>query len=122
MTAFVGIIAFDGGPFDFETESQISRAIGAARNGRFHARRADGALFVQGTGVTTSGRQGEPPLLTIDNDRIVFAADARLDNRAELAEALAIPPPELARISDGVLILRMYQRWGEAGIARCLGA
>lgn len=47
---------------------------------------------------------------------------ARLDNRSELGAALGLAPAELARIPDSILILRMYERWGDAGVARCLGA
>src|SRR5262249_58203030 len=52
----------------------------------------------------------------------LFAACARLDNRVELGAALGLAPTDLARTRDAVLILRMMERWGDAGVARCLGA
>ena len=52
----------------------------------------------------------------------LFGADARLDNRAELGSLLSIGAPELRSVSDGELILHAYRRFGDAGIARCLGA
>lgn len=42
-----------------------------------------------------------------------IAADARVDNRAELADALGLSAAEEASLSDGGLILRAYERWGE---------
>jgi asparagine synthase (glutamine-hydrolysing) len=122
MTAFAGIVAFDGAPAEIQTEEQIGRAVSAARKGRLQTDRLSGALFVQRTLVSVNGGQGSSPRLAVRSVHALFAADARLDNRAELAVALAIPPPALAQTPDGVLILRAYHRWGDAGLARCLGA
>lgn len=122
MSAFAGIVTFDGAPGDKQTEDQIGRAIAAPRKGRLSARRLNGALFVQRTAAPASGGQSEPQPVTSNNGRTLFAAQARLDNREELRAALAISSAELARIPDGVLVLRMFERWGEAGVARCLGA
>ena len=72
--------------------------------------------------AAASGGRGEPLPLAGGNGRTLFAALARLDNREELGAALNIAPAELARAGDGALILRMFERWGEAGVARCLGA
>ena len=44
---------------------------------------------------------------------LAVVADARLDNRAELADALGLDDPERARADDSELILRAYERWGE---------
>ena len=62
---------------------------------------------------------GATPLLT---PITLFIADARLDNRAELGHALDLAPADLARMSDHAFLQDMYRRWGEAGVARCLGA
>ena len=43
---------------------------------------------------------------------LTIAADARLDNRSELAEALGVAGPEKTGPRDGQLILRAYERWG----------
>jgi asparagine synthase (glutamine-hydrolysing) len=122
MTTFAGIVAFDGSPDTIQTEAQIGSAITAVQKGPLQAGRLNGALFVRRILVPGHGGQGGPPPLAVRGGHALFAADARLDNRAELAAALAIPPPDLAQTSDGDLILRAYDRWGEAGLARCLGA
>jgi len=42
-----------------------------------------------------------------------LVADARIDNRADLAEALGIAAPALARMPDSALILAAWHRWSE---------
>lgn len=54
--------------------------------------------------------------------RLALVADARLDNRAELARALDIDPARLPRLSDAALLMRALERWGEAALERLYGA
>jgi asparagine synthase (glutamine-hydrolysing) len=56
-----------------------------------------------------------------DGHDLVVAADARLDNRAELAASLGLPPADADAIGDGELILRAWARWGEACPVHLLG-
>ena len=51
----------------------------------------------------------------------VIIADCRIDNRAELAAALAIPDALLAVLPDSQLILAAYLRWGAECPRRLLG-
>ena len=51
----------------------------------------------------------EQPLLMED---LILSADARLDNRAELARALDLDVVRIATTSDAHLILLAYRRWG----------
>lgn len=50
-----------------------------------------------------------------------ISGEARLDNRDELLRALEIDGEERGRLSDLALILRAYDRWGEACPERLLG-
>src|SRR5205823_11977388 len=52
---------------------------------------------------------------------LAITADARLDNRAELGDALGVPHPERAGLPDSALILLAYARWGERCPERLLG-
>ena len=119
MSAFAGIVRFEGAPPDNITEEQVCRALAGPRAEPVDGMRAVNALFVQRTassaprGVWLGGG---------DHGRPLFGTVARLENRAELATALQISSPALAATSDAVLLMRMFQRWGDAGIARCLGA
>jgi asparagine synthase (glutamine-hydrolysing) len=122
MSAFAGLVRFDGGPVDNQSEDRLGRAITALRKGRLHAQRLDNALFVQRNATPASNGNGNRQPFTGKNEHALFVADARLDNREELRGALGMAPPELARTSDSELLRRVFERWGDAGIARCLGA
>jgi asparagine synthase (glutamine-hydrolysing) len=122
ISAFAGIVAFDDTPIDRRTAEAVSSAIAARRQGSATTRCLENALFAQRTtSATIRGHGGPLPLMSRDG-RTLFAALARLDNRGELGAALGLATPELAGTQDAILILRMIERWGDAGVARCLGA
>lgn len=121
MSAFAGVVAVDGAPIDGPTEDTVARAVAARSRGRATVRRLEHALFAQRITSTAGGEPGEPQPLSSRDGRTLFVATARLDNRGELGAALGIAPAELARTADAILILRMLERWGDAGVARCLG-
>jgi asparagine synthase (glutamine-hydrolysing) len=51
----------------------------------------------------------------------VVAADARLDNRDELVSALGLTAADGAGRSDGALLARAWERWGDACLSRLAG-
>lgn len=51
----------------------------------------------------------------------LLAADARIDNREEIAAALNISAPELTRESEAALLQRGWERWGIDLVDRLLG-
>ncbi|HYE27112.1 MAG TPA: asparagine synthase-related protein [Allosphingosinicella sp.] len=51
----------------------------------------------------------------------LLVADARIDNREELWEALDLPPGDGAALTDAALILRALERWDEAALERLHG-
>jgi len=51
----------------------------------------------------------------------LLVADVRLDNRAELASALAIPSPRLARSSDADLLFEALLKWDGEAVPRLIG-
>jgi asparagine synthase (glutamine-hydrolysing) len=55
-------------------------------------------------------------------NRFVVLFDGRIDNRSELSEALGMAAPELRSIPDSVIVLRLFDRWGERAFERILGA
>ncbi|WLQ13942.1 asparagine synthase-related protein [Hahella aquimaris] len=56
------------------------------------------------------------------NDRqVVITADARLDNREELASALGIDRYDLSLLGDSHLVLRAYRHWDLACVNHFLG-
>ena len=52
---------------------------------------------------------------------IALAADIRLDNRRELADALGVPPSEREELDDAAFVLRAFKRWGRDCPDRLLG-
>jgi asparagine synthase (glutamine-hydrolysing) len=51
-----------------------------------------------------------------------LVADARLDNRAELARGLGIAANELAAMADSAVLLRAWLRWGEECLQHVVGS
>lgn len=104
---FAGIVRFDGAAVDDEAEQRLLRAALRLRSRPSRVNRFPGGVIVAGEAAP---------------DRpAVFAATARLDNRAELAAALGLAPHEADRLSDAALLGRCYQARGEAGLGDCLG-
>lgn len=60
------------------------------------------------------------PLAGADG-QLLLCADARIDNREELAAALSLSD-RLHRMSDAEVVLAAYERWGDAAFARLYGA
>jgi asparagine synthase (glutamine-hydrolysing) len=52
---------------------------------------------------------------------LVITADARIDNRAELLNALALDVANASAISDSEIILAAYQKWGQDCPSQLLG-
>lgn len=53
--------------------------------------------------------------------RWTLVADVRLDNRAELREALGIECSRMASLSDAALVMAAVERWQSAAISRLVG-
>lgn len=67
--------------------------------------------------ATPRSLHDDQPLVRGD---LALTADCRIDNRAELFAALAVPTPH-DQVSDAALILLAYQRWGEDCAQHLLG-
>ncbi|MGD8329107.1 MAG: asparagine synthase-related protein [Acidobacteriota bacterium] len=57
-----------------------------------------------------------------DSSRYVAFADARIDNRAEVAGLLGLPAGEAGTLTDGDFIQRAFEAWGTALTDRIIGA
>lgn len=49
------------------------------------------------------------------------AVDGRIDNRAELADALGIAPDRARSMADAEFAARAWERWGDDGVSRLIG-
>lgn len=107
MNPFAGIVMLDGAAVGSRQQESLVAIMTRRSGGRPLAQSSAHALFVQdGAAFAPDGR------------RRLFAADARLDNGAEIAAALRLD----AKASDATLICHAFERQGDAGIAPLLGA
>ncbi|MDB5673415.1 MAG: asparagine synthase [Sphingomonas bacterium] len=65
-------------------------------------------------------RHDQGPVTSADG-RYMLVADARIDNRDELATALGLSAAHAATLAEPALILAAIERWGDAAIARLVG-
>jgi asparagine synthase (glutamine-hydrolysing) len=122
MSAFAGIVALDGATIDRDMEASASQAIAASHAGRTVTRRGAGAAFIQWDASGDAQLRGETHPLMVGDGPALFVALARLDNRQEVGASLGLGGAELVRRSDAHLLLSMHERWGDDGVARCVGA
>src|SRR6266540_6279344 len=107
MIVLAGIVALHEASIERDTELRLKHAVGSPQN-LVTTVGVEGALFVQ----AAPAERGLPNVNSVfQRDRDLFGAVARLDNRAELGDALGLASGELAREADAVLIRRMYERW-----------
>jgi len=90
----------------YAPDAGVSRAAGAAVLGRRLFRLTPEDRFDRGPEMR-GGR--------------ILVADARLDNRPELASALGISPADSSRLSDAALLMHALDRWDEEAVARLTG-
>lgn len=74
----------------------------------------------QWTKLFSEARRTDLPYHDIDAE-VVITADARLDNRAELGDALEISKIELGKIPDSQLIISAWQKWKSDCPAHLIG-
>ena len=110
MAAFAGIVSFDGAPLDNRIEQAIVAAAAGPRRQRVVVSRADHGIVAQRVVAPAASKDSSS----------LFVADVRLDNRTELIAALGATAP--AKADDASLLFAMIERFGDAGVARCLGA
>ncbi len=79
----------------------------------------------------TLGRRLYPLIPEDDFDRgpvsggdgaLLLAADARIDNRDELAAALNLSSADVSRMAEPQLLMAVIERWGVPGLVRVVGA
>ena len=86
------------------------------------AARTDGPVRLGGRHATTGDDGAAAPVLAVDRDAgLVLAADARIDDRGTLCDALGVPHPQRAGLTDAGLVLRAFTRWGEASPDHLVG-
>ncbi|HEY1751706.1 MAG TPA: asparagine synthase-related protein [Caulobacteraceae bacterium] len=120
MGAIFGILNFDGAPASLGDLDRMSRVL--THRGAEATAWSDGpvALGYRATQITVEDRHDRQPVHAPEAD-VTLVADVRLDNRADLAAALAIDAPTLRGLPDSALVLRAYLKWGERCAEQLLG-
>lgn len=121
MNSLFGIFRRDGAPVKSEWLGTMARALP-------HVGARDAVYWQsESVGFGVLARPSTPeaqfetfPLFSQNNAQILIA-NARLDNRAELCDAFAIPHTECTVTPDSALILRAYEKWGHACCDRLIG-
>ena len=120
MTAFAGVVSLDGAAFDRGLEDRLAAATAGTGSTQIERRRSDGAVFVQRRAAVH--QKAENRLRTGRDGKALFVGQAYLDNREEMGRSLGLSPDELRQTHDGDLVCAAFERWGERGVAQCLGA
>jgi asparagine synthase (glutamine-hydrolysing) len=121
MSAIFGVLRFDGAdvsPRDVERMGNVLAHRGP------DARRcvAEGPVGI-GHGLLRVNQEDlfeAQPIRDAAAD-LILAADARIDNRDELAAEFGFEPDVLRDLPDSALILQAYKRWGEAAPEHLVG-
>lgn len=119
MSAIVGIFHLTGEPVSAETLQPAMEAVA------HYGGNGQGIWISDTVGLGHQMQHLTPESLheslpyTLSS--LTVTADARIDNREELFDALGIGATEGTQIPDSVLILLAYRRWGEACATRLLG-
>ncbi|MBE0592474.1 MAG: asparagine synthetase B [Gemmatimonadales bacterium] len=121
MSAILGVLHRDGRSIEPSALARMSETLapwGADASGMWHS----GPVGVgQRTLVTTPESLEENPADVLPAGTLVVVADARIDNRDELAASLRLDPHLAVRLSDTEYIRRAYERWGDGCPERLLG-
>lgn len=121
MTAICGIWRLDGqgsAAGDCERMRRTLAIYGRDRSGGWDG--GDIALGIQLARLVPEDVHDHQPL-TGGGGRFVMVADARIDNRPELAAALGIGDERLRTMADSDVVLAAWERWGEGALDRLYG-
>jgi len=118
----IGAIFYrDGRPVERDDLERMSRSL-AMYGPERRAIKADGQcglVYTHFTNTPEARLDAQP--LTSRSGRHLFVFDGRIDNREDLASALAIDAAKLAKMSDAALALAAWEKWGVDGLNRWVG-
>ncbi|HYD68964.1 asparagine synthase-related protein [Azospirillum sp.] len=121
MSAFAGFVSFDPAGPPPGTDERLSRSLDGQGLGKPVTRRVESGVFVFRQRVLSPEDRYERQPSTGGDGKIVSMFDGRLDNRAEMLDALGLRSPPQNPIPDGDLVRAAYERWEEEAVPRLLG-
>lgn len=124
MSALAGLYQWDGGSGSGTRLAPMLDAL-AVFGGEARCWAPDNeshpvALGCRPLRVTAEDENHHPPLRSPDG-QLVLVADARIDNRADLAHRLGLSVAEAGSLSDPGFILAAYEAWGRNCVHHLLG-
>lgn len=122
MSGICGVVYKDGRPVGDESVRAMLENLKDWGRDRSSAWMGGGAGLGHALLINTPEAELERQPYEDADCGLIITADARLDNREELQEALRIPASEGEELSDDRLILLAYTRWGPAALDRLVGA
>lgn len=83
----------------------------------------DGSVGLGASQLWTTPEDVDSSQPAVDpSGRYAIVLDGRVDNRPELCDVLGIPSAEAKRMSDALMVLAAYRRWGRDAPGRIAGA
>ncbi|MEO0591362.1 MAG: asparagine synthase-related protein [Pseudomonadota bacterium] len=121
MSGIGAIFYRDARPVERDDLERMSRSL-AMYGPERRSIKADGPFGLVYTHFTNTpeARLDTQPL-TSRSGRRLFVFDGRIDNREDLACALALETSRLAKMSDAALALEAWEKWGVDGLNRWVG-
>lgn len=101
-----GVVHLGGGQAEASELDQLLKSMGQGGQG-------SSRTSINGAWFGRAGTEQIFPAVYADHLGLITAA-ARLDNRDELADRLQVEPHELSDLSDSGLLVKAFERWGEA--------
>lgn len=119
MSGICGILRFDGEP---AAESDLGRQMaGLGHRGADRTRTWCAGSVGLGHLMMRVTREDQFDVQPMQDAGLSLVADLRLDNREELAQALAIGGSALPYMPDSALLLAAYKKWGADCVEHLLG-
>lgn len=112
MTAIAAIFHRDGSPVAREDMERMARSLA-----HYGAERQRVGLYGE-AGLAcaldsyTPEDIGQSQPIIGGEGRLAMVFEGRIDNRGEVVEMLGLDPMDASRMSDGVLAMRSFERWG----------
>jgi asparagine synthase (glutamine-hydrolysing) len=121
MSAIAGLIRFDDASVDRAAVGRMLNLLTPYGRDAQHSLLLNGAGFLRTLLRTTPEDSLDRQPMTHAESQTLVLFDGRLDNREELAEALAIAPAELRLMADSQVALHACLRWDTSAVDRLLG-
>lgn len=121
MSGIAAVLNLNGGAVNSAEVDRLANALAVHGPHRRKIMMRGSAAFVFCLHKITPEDLFESQPLLLDN-RFVLLFDGRIDNRTELGAALGVAASEVARMSDSLILLQLFKRWGDRAFERVAGA